>query len=297
MYYKVLLNLLNSKTGQTWQAINTGRLFIITCDYIYEDTKDAISIEILFNNITGIMNTDYVKTMAQIDSRFHKIGYYIKWWVNKTHIFTKQNKLNTFSLMCMLIVYLQDVAQPPVLPRIIEPYYNRVNLKWYVNPAYIEKERRPTCIENKIHVQQFSRNIEEIWKDSKQKDNLNTQSIDDLYRGFIDFYFNGGGFDHIHDVINTREGRIVKLDDIPDAIKDPVSGVDFRVRKGLRESIFGILDPFDFNYVPSKAFSLNYRQKDMVHSLAEFIQPEPIPQPKSSKKQWWKQFDPETYEF
>ena len=122
MYYEEILNLLQSNTDQAWAKINTKRLFILTCDYVYDDEKDPICIEILFNNITGIMNTEYIRTMAQIDSRFHKIGYYIKWWVSNARIFTKQNKLNTFSFMWMLIVYLQDVVQPPVLPRIIEPY-------------------------------------------------------------------------------------------------------------------------------------------------------------------------------
>ena len=109
---------------------------------------------------------------------------------------------------------------------------------------------------------------------------VNDMTTADLFCGFIDYYFNGGGFDHIHDVIDTRAGRVVKLADIPTKAQDGVSGIDDRVRKQLRESLFGILDPFDFSYVPSKAFSLSKRHKDMLKNMAYFI--EPLPEWKQS---------------
>ena len=200
IYHKEILDLLNKRTGQIWQKIYTKRLFILTCDYIYDKEKKPMNIEILFNNITGIMNTDYIKTMAQLDSRFHKIGYYLKWWVNKSNIFTKLNKLNTFSFMCMLIVYLQDIVQPPVLPRILEPYDTCSSLKCYSSPTYIEKDMLPKVVDNKIHVQQYSKNINQILKNSSQNPNPNTDSPTTLFKGFIDYFFNGGGFDHVHDI-------------------------------------------------------------------------------------------------
>ena len=161
-----------------------------------------------------------------------------------------------------------------------------INIKCYLSPTYIEKDMEPLPIENKIHVQHFSRNIEQIWKESYQIDYLNTDTIDDLFRGFIDYYFNGGGFDHIHNVIDTRSGRILKLENIPDKINDSVNGIDQRVRQNLRESIFAILDPFDYTYVPSKAFSLSYRHKDMLHIMAEFIEPQSLQELKIKKETW-----------
>jgi len=46
--------------------------------------------------------------MAEIDSRFHKLGYYVKYFVKDREIFEKNDKINSFSLMLMLIVFLQD---------------------------------------------------------------------------------------------------------------------------------------------------------------------------------------------
>lgn len=114
-YYHKILRKLKDHDGLTvWNYILTKRLFIIT-----SEPEDGPEIEILFNNVNGLLNSEYIRTMAGIDCRFHKLGYYIKHYVKKHGIFTKQNKLNSFSLMCMLIVFLQDKCDPPVLPRII----------------------------------------------------------------------------------------------------------------------------------------------------------------------------------
>lgn len=123
MYYEGLLDLLNSDTNLKWNFIYTPRLFILNTEYVYDEDKFPINIEILFNNVSGMLNSEYLRTLCQIDLRFHKLGYYLKFFVDKLGIFTKQNKLNSFSLMWMLVVYLQDVVKPPVLPRIIPDYY------------------------------------------------------------------------------------------------------------------------------------------------------------------------------
>ena len=156
-----------------------------------------------------------------------------------------------------------------------------------MSPVYLIKHGQYETIENKMYVQKFSENIQQVTQEFYQTKNLNTQSTDDLFRGYIDYYFNGGGFDHIHDVIDTRLGKIVKLKDIPNKFKDPINGIDTRVRKDLRQSIFKILEPFDYNYVPSKAFSLNYKYKHMMHMMAKFIEPEFVPKSNFSKKPWY----------
>lgn len=102
-------------------------------------------------------------------------------------------------------------------------------------------------------------------------DSINTDPTHVLFRGFIDYYFNTNGFDHVHDVIDTRHGKIVKLSEIPTKTEDPINGIDDRVRSQLRSSIFGILDPFDFSYVPSKNFSFETNHKTMLYHMADFL--------------------------
>ena len=98
-YYSDLIHLLINKTDCKWNWIKTDKLFILNWD----DFQD-MNVEILFNNITGMTNWEYIRTFAEIDYRFHKLGYYIKYFVKKSNMFTKQNKLNSFSLLWMLIV-------------------------------------------------------------------------------------------------------------------------------------------------------------------------------------------------
>ena len=148
----------------------------------------------------------------------------------------------------------------------------------------------PVCVENKIYLQEFSTNIEQI-----QKDSLNTQSMAELFRGFINYYFNGGGFDHVHDVIDTRTGKIVKLENIPEKDDDPINGINLTVRNTLKQSVFGILEPFDYSYVPSQGLSMNYLRKDMLFIMSKFIKLESKPKP--SKKPWSMAFCQDEYDF
>ena len=94
-----LLNLLKDETKWYWEEIKTRKLYILSWDS-YKNKN----IEISFNNITGLVNCEYVRTLSEIDSRFHKVGYYLKHFVEKSKIFNKINKLNSFSLIWMLIV-------------------------------------------------------------------------------------------------------------------------------------------------------------------------------------------------
>ena len=88
--------------------------------FLFQATYRGFEIEILFNNIAGLVNSEYIRAFAEYDIRFHKLGIYLKHFIESNNLFTKQNKLNSFSVMCMLIVFLQDVVKPPVLPRIID---------------------------------------------------------------------------------------------------------------------------------------------------------------------------------
>lgn len=125
-YISDLKELLLVNTETVWSEIKTHNLYLLSCD-----SKEGYEVEILLNNITGLANSEYIRTLAEYDIRFHKLGYYIKYFVSNNEIFTKKNKLNSFSLMWMLIVYLQDIVSPPVLPRIIDSDSNEIISGFY----------------------------------------------------------------------------------------------------------------------------------------------------------------------
>lgn len=113
-YSRTLRENLSEAYGSQWTYLQTKRLYLLK-----NTLEDGTELEISFNNITGMLNSEYIRTLAEIDSRFHKLGYYLKYFVKQKEIFDDTKKLNSFSLICMLIVFLQDVCKPPVLPRII----------------------------------------------------------------------------------------------------------------------------------------------------------------------------------
>ena len=69
--------------------------------------------------------------------------------------------------------------------------------------------------------------IESIVQEANDTEELsiNTESLHELFQGFIHFYFNGGGFDFINDVIHTRNGKITKFKDIPSKSESKEHGV------------------------------------------------------------------------
>lgn len=78
----------------------------------------------------------------------------------------------------MLIVYLQDVENPPVLPKI------------------------KTCDKEGLILENLDHNLLEECFEKFQNYDINNKSLKNLYRRFIDFYFNGK-FNYLTDVINT----------------------------------------------------------------------------------------------
>mmetsp|Transcript_30066 Transcript_30066/g.26647 ORF Transcript_30066/g.26647 Transcript_30066/m.26647 type:complete len:128 (+) Transcript_30066:882-1265(+) len=127
----------------------------------------------------------------------------------------------------MLIVFLQDVCKPPVLPRIICQDSNIL----VDCPAYIERDGEKTAVINQVNPKIDQQKI----KDFTENSEINSESLIDLFRKFISFYF-GGGFNIVHDVVDTRAGRIKKIMEIPTKDEEGVNGIDNRVRNSLENA-------------------------------------------------------------
>ncbi|CAI2387296.1 unnamed protein product [Moneuplotes crassus] len=266
-YSDELRGMLDKKYGPNIWENNSFRRIPLLQATLADDTE----IEITFNNITGLLNSEYVRTLAEIDSRFHKLGYFIKHFVSSRQIFDSDTKkLNSFSLICMLIVFLQDKCSPPVLPRIIN-MGSSVEGKELISPSYItvgDGSQNPNNYDYKVLESNLDFNFEYDHEEiqSFMKLEVNQDSVSELFKKFVHFYFGGGGFDPIHDVVNTREGKIQK-------IRSLGSILDKRVKKKLDEAFIAVLDPFDMSYCPSSNFELYSwtRKKSMIKKMVQFI--------------------------
>jgi len=88
--------------------------------------KDKVDVDINFLSICGVMNSLLIRTYVFIDERFIILCYILK------KIFTivqneidKTQRFNNYSLDLTLITYLQDIENPPILPKILTEDINR----------------------------------------------------------------------------------------------------------------------------------------------------------------------------
>ena len=56
---------------------------------IEDDINQIVDVEIVFNNIVGVANTELIWTYASLDIRFHQIGIVFKYLINKAACFNK----------------------------------------------------------------------------------------------------------------------------------------------------------------------------------------------------------------
>lgn len=62
----------------------------------------------------------------------------------------------------------------------------------------------------------------------------NSSSTVSIFRNFMHFYFNGGGFDYVHDVVDTRLGKIRRLSELKTKTEDSTFGLKTQVLKRLQ---------------------------------------------------------------
>lgn len=67
---------------------------------------DNLEIELSVNKTLDAYNSALIRTYALIDSRFHKLALILKDW-NKASFKDKKTRMNSYSIVLMLIAYLQ----------------------------------------------------------------------------------------------------------------------------------------------------------------------------------------------
>ncbi|CAI2365290.1 unnamed protein product [Moneuplotes crassus] len=275
-YAHFLKKVLVEDTLSCWNLIETENVCLLMCD-----DYCGFEVEICFNNITGMVNSEYIRTLAEVDYRFHEVGMYLKYFISQERIFTKMNKLNSFSVLCMLIVYLQDVVDPPVLPRIIREKTLQDDKISGLFPKYScarDNERKvklyPIDVDFETDTRKILTKFTYQLKKRQEREGgylYNNSTSLDLFRGFMHYYFNGGGFDFIHDVVNTRIGKIQRLKELKTNLEDSKFGISLANRKTLSECVIGVLDPFNLHYVPSRGFRLS--RKNVFAMIDCFLEP------------------------
>uniref|UniRef100_A0A914EHK5 PAP-associated domain-containing protein n=1 Tax=Acrobeloides nanus TaxID=290746 RepID=A0A914EHK5_9BILA len=84
---------------------------------------DELEVDLNCNNVAGIYNSHLLHYYARIDDRFPALCLLVKHWAIKHEINDAQmGTFNSYSLILMVLHFLQSVASPPVLPNLQKLY-------------------------------------------------------------------------------------------------------------------------------------------------------------------------------
>jgi hypothetical protein len=115
-----LYGCLKEKFKRSFNHVISNRL--ITFNFNYEIEKKIVKIDINFTNICGVLNSSLLKTYALYDQRFSILCIFLKKKLKDLNInFSNISKINinNFSWTLILLTFLQDVINPPILPKLL----------------------------------------------------------------------------------------------------------------------------------------------------------------------------------
>lgn len=76
-----------------------------------------VACDISVNNLLAVVNSKLLGAYVQTDTRLRTLGYSVKWWAKGRNINDRaRGTVSSFSLILMLIHFLQRHVDPPVLP-------------------------------------------------------------------------------------------------------------------------------------------------------------------------------------
>ncbi len=147
---------------------------------------NTIEIDLNFNNCVGIRNTHLLNCYAQIDWRLRPLVIIVKLWAQHHNLNDARNgTISSYSLVLMVIHFLQSATSPKVLPCLHKLRPDKFNVLHDI-----------TTIDVMERV-----NVE--WKTD------NTQPLGELFLRFLDYYSN---FAYARDAISVRTGGTLLIE-------------------------------------------------------------------------------------
>lgn len=149
----------------------------------FRDAQTQVDVDLNCNNAVGIRNTHLLNSYSQLDWRVRPLVLVVKLWAQHHNINNAKNMtISSYSLVLMVIHYLQKGVEPPVLP--------------CLQKIFPEKFRAHGPVTNI--------NVTEKMPIFTSK---NTLSLGQLFHGFLDHFANK--FKFIEETISVRTGGTV----------------------------------------------------------------------------------------
>ncbi|XP_050068096.1 uncharacterized protein LOC126556700 [Anopheles maculipalpis] len=152
----------------------------------FQDSKNGIEVDLNFNNCVGIRNTHLLHCYAQMDWRVRPLVLMVKLWAQHHNINDAKNMtISSYSLVLMVIHFLQCGTTPPILP--------------CLHAMYPEKFMKIVDIHNIEMIE----HIEPYQTDNKE-------SLGELLLNFLEYYTK---FDYEHYAISVRTSSIIPIEE------------------------------------------------------------------------------------
>ena len=163
--------------------------------------EHGIKCDINFSNFVAIVNTRLLKEYCAYDHRVAEVGVFVKTWAKLRDINTPYwGTLSSYGYVLMVLHYLMNVVNPPVIPNL--QYLARDDDAW----------------KDQVNIELFEGKYDvRFWTDRdkiaglKSTSPKNRESTGHLIRGFFWYYSAREGFNYKFDTISIRSnGGITK---------------------------------------------------------------------------------------
>jgi len=105
----------------------------------FTDRRHKVEVDINFNNSVGIRNTHLLYCYSQLDWRLRTIALTVKQWAQYHNINNAKNMtISSYSLMLMVIHFLQAGVNPPVLPCLHKMYPEKFGILQPTDFGYVD---------------------------------------------------------------------------------------------------------------------------------------------------------------
>lgn len=155
----------------------------------FKDSIHMLEIDLNFNNCVGIRNTHLLHCYSQLDWRLRPLVLVTKLWAQYHNINNAKNMtISSYSLVLMVIHFLQCGVSPPVLPCLHEMFPEKFNIILKSNDlgGFVDQH-----------------------EDIGPYESQNMQTLGELFLNFLEYYSN---FDYTQYAISVRTGSILPIE-------------------------------------------------------------------------------------
>lgn len=151
----------------------------------FRDCTNHIVVDLNYNNCVGIRNTHLLYCYSQLDWRLRPLTLVVKLWAQHHNINDAKNMtISSYSLVLMVIHFLQYGVSPPILP--------------CLHAMYPDKFVRMSDISNL-----------DLMETMEPYKNDNAQPLGELFMQFLEYYAN---FDYTQYAISVRTASVIPIE-------------------------------------------------------------------------------------